>query len=75
MLPTRAGRNPRRKPDRLIEILGLDNVEARKLFLGLGKGPSVIDILPLRTRTVVAVWTDCSASEARQWPLARIAES
>jgi hypothetical protein len=39
------------------------------------KGPSVTATLPLRTRTVVAVATGCSDSEATQWPLARIASS
>ena len=34
-----------------------------------------MDTLPFLTRTVVAVWTDWSASEAMQWPLLRIAVS
>jgi len=38
-------------------------------------GPSVMNSLPLRTRKVLALCTDCSASEARQWPLRRIASS
>ena len=39
ILPTHAGGISCRELDRLIEIPGLDHVEAGKLFLGLGEGP------------------------------------
>ena len=64
MLPTRAGGIFAAKLDRLVQVPGIDQVEPASCSFVSAKGPSVTDTLPLRTRTVVAVCTDCSASAA-----------
>ena len=48
----------------MAQVGGLDEDEPAELLLGSAKGPSAVSTLPLCTRTVAAVLTDCRAFEA-----------
>jgi len=55
-----------RELDRLVQVARLDQVEARQRLLRFREGPSEMDSRPLRIRTVAAVATASSASDAMQ---------
>ena len=68
------GRDPRRDLECGVQVVGLEQVVAAELLLGLEEGPSVVTVLPPCTRTVVAVpagWSWAPPTERGSAPMAK----